>query len=344
MKIRTFLTIILLSIMIIFPNAIKNMPNGVTTKISTNDVTILVLMDNNFGANYLPILNQFDEFGWTVDTAGPVETLTGCEYNSAEFEVDYLFSEISTSAYDCINILPGSSHENLMANQNNILNKIKTASDTGVIISAWCRAVRVLAAANVINGKNVTGHSDYASEYAAAGATFFSNVSPIISGNIVTCSSTQFYLREMYIAMTQAIGCYEDTEPVIGIIEVQTFENLSRLLTVNITDESRLRDVKAILNLISSDDDTLPPPIALTLQDPEMDNNYSVLFAEPDDGLYSVDLKITDLFWNEYLYTNITTIVVGDINKLSLGIIITIISFPIFVCIVLIKRKKCSYK
>ncbi len=342
MKTRTKLAIILLTIMIVLPNTLRNTSSEMTTKISTNDVTILVLLDFNFGANYLPILSQFEEFGWTVETAAPAATITGCEYNSAEFQADYLFSEISdATTYDCINILPGSSHDNLMANQDSILNKIKTASNAGVIISAWCRAVRVMAAADVIDGLNVTGHSDYASEYIAAGGDFYSASPPIISGNIVTVSATQFYLREMYIAMTQAIGCYEDDAPVLGIVEVQSFANLSRLLTVNIVDESELTVVKAILTLVSSDDDPPPPStITLTLLGPDLDNNYSVFFTETSQGVYTVDLEITDLFWNEYIYEDITTVNVGVSAEASLGFIIPLISFPILVGIILIKRKK----
>ena len=328
-----------------FPKTKIDTTSEVSTNIDTNDVTILVLLDFNFGANYLPIISQFEEFGWAVTTAAPAATITGCEYNSAEFQADYLFSEISdATTYDCINILPGSSHDNLMVNQDSILNKIKTASDAGVIISAWCRAVRVLAAADVINGQNVTGHSSYASEYIAAGGDFYSTVPPIISGNIVTCGSTQYYLREMYITMTQAIGCFENDAPVIGVVDVQSFANLSRLLTVNIVDESVLTEVKAILNLVSSGDDPPPPPstITLTLLGPDIGNNYSVFFIETSQGVYSVDLEITDLFWNEYVFEDITTINVGASAEASLGFLIPIISFPIFVSIVLIKKKKST--
>jgi hypothetical protein len=325
---KIYFSIIVLSLLIVFPKNLSDTSSEVITNIDTNDVTILVLLDFDFGANYLPILSQFEEFGWTVTTAAPA--------------ADYLFSEISDATiYDCINILPGSSHDNLMANQDSILNKIKTASDAGVIISAWCRAVRVLAAADVVDGLNITGHSDYASEYVAAGGDFYSNSPPIISGNLVTVSSTQVYFREMYIAMTQAIGCYENTPPVIGIVEVQSFANLSRLLTINIIDESVLTEVKAVLELISSEADPPPPAtITLTLLGPDAENNYSVFFTETSQGEYSVDLEITDLFWNEYLFEDITTISVGSSAEASFGYLIPIISFPLIVSIILIIRRK----
>ncbi len=341
---RTIVVIFLLSFVIVFPNIIPKEGLGISSSVDPNDVTILVLLDFNFGANYVSILNQFEAFGWTVTTAAPAATITGCEYNSVEFNADLLFSEISAvTSYDCVNVMPGSSHDNLMANQDSILNTIKTASDAGVIISGWCRAVRVLAAANVISGENVTGHSDYAAEYIAAGADFYSNSPPIISNNIVTVSSTQFYMKEMFIAMTHAIGCYENNAPVLGLIDVQSFANNSRLLTVNIVDESILTEVKAILELTSSDSD--PPPLAtktLTLSGPDAENNYTIMFTESSHGFYSVDLEITDIYWNEFTFNNITTIEVGVSAEASIGFIVVLISFPVIATLIIIRKKKSS--
>ncbi|NHJ86073.1 MAG: DJ-1/PfpI family protein [Asgard group archaeon] len=340
MEKRFYLSIFLILFVIGLPIT-KNSTSYITTDIHTTEVSILCIMDFDCGANYLALFNQFNVFGWTIVTVGPATTITGCEYNSVEFEVDYLYSEISDlTEYDCINIMPGNSHENLMANQDSILNKIKSASDAGVIISAWCRAVRVLAAADVINGTDITGHEDYSAEYAAAGATFHSNVPPIISGNIVTCGSTQFYLREMFITMTQAIGCYENNAPVIGVIDVQEFTNLSRLITINIVDENVLTEVKVVLTLVTSGNPSPPSTKTLILADPDLDNNYTALFTESNYGVYNVDLVITDLFWNKFTFEDITTIEVGISAEASLEFIYVIVVLPFFMGILMIIRKR----
>jgi len=113
------------------------------------------------------------------------------------------------------------------------------------------------------------------------------------------------------------------------------------MLTVNIVDESTLTEVKAILELTSSDSDPPPPATkTLTLIGPDPENNYSIMFTEPSHGFYSVDLEITDLFWNEYTFNDITTIEVGVSAEASIGFIVTLISFPIIASIIIITKKK----
>ena len=88
---------------------------------------------------------------------------------------------------------------------------MKEANQEKIIIAAWCRAVRLLAAADIVEGKNIIGHFDYFDEYKAAGANYieysftwkdgkkiFNNVSPPIQdGNIITTVRSLYYRNEM---------------------------------------------------------------------------------------------------------------------------------------------------
>lgn len=334
--------IILFSFSLTYPNI-----SAISTKaINTHNVKVLVLMDNGFGYSYQTLFTQFEKFGWDIDIAGPTATISGCEFNSVDLNVDMLFSEISdVTSYHCVNIMPGSSHVNLMSNQDSILDTIKTASDAGVIISAWCRAVRVLAAADVINGKNVTGNDDYASEYIAAGATYYSTYPPIISDNIVTMTGTQAYMREMFIAMVHAIGCFEDNAPILSNISIITFDNLSRLLVVHIEDESGVSEVKAILNLNSTSYDPTPPPtMNIELIDLEDNNTFSAIVFQENHGFYTVDLEVKDIFWNVFNYYEITTIEVGISAAATINVVIAISSFALLSVIFLMEKKRKSPK
>ncbi len=100
--------------------------------------------------------------------------------------------------------MPGRSHTNILASQVT-LDLIKSTVAEGLIVSAWCTAVRVLAKANVIDGKNVTGDADYRVEYENAGATFFESVPPITDGNIVTSVRSRFYRTEICESIAAAI-------------------------------------------------------------------------------------------------------------------------------------------
>ncbi|NHJ38738.1 MAG: DJ-1/PfpI family protein [Asgard group archaeon] len=334
----------LLFLMILFLFGIINLNNSSTSinAVNTHDVKVLVLMDDGFGYSYQAIFSEFDKFGWDIDIAGPTSTISGCQYNSVDLDVDLLFSEISDiTSYHCVNIMPGSSHVNLMSNLDGILDVIKTASDAGVVISAWCRAVRVLAAADGIDGKNITGNEDYASEYIAAGATFYSNYPPIICDNIVTMTGTQAYMTDMLKAMTQAIGCFEDNPPILGDVSVITLENLSRLLIVQLEDESGISEVKAILSLNSTTYDPSPPPtINIYLIDIEDNNTFSGIIHHENHGFYTAKLEVTDIFWNIFNYYNIATIEVGTSVAASFNFIIAFGSITISSIIFLLARNR----
>ena len=78
---------------------------------------------------------------------------------------------------------------------------------------AWCRAVRVLARAGVLDGRRAVGHADYASEYEAAGATHLGDDHPpVIDANIVTSVRSRFYRSETCEAIGRAVQQRREAE------------------------------------------------------------------------------------------------------------------------------------
>ncbi|MFW9976150.1 MAG: DJ-1/PfpI family protein, partial [Candidatus Thorarchaeota archaeon] len=231
----------------------------ITETKSTSNVNILFIMDNDFGANYYFIRPILEGWGWNVTLAGTAMTIEPCDYQSGSstLDMDLLISEVSNILdYDAISIMPGDSHAGLLSSQD-ALNLIKSAAEIGIVVSAWCRAVRVLAAADVINGKNVSGHADYASEYIEAGANYIpGDVPPIIDGNIVTTIRSRFYRLEVCEAIAKAIGVFEENAPEVTLARLDpiglTPDNRSTL-TVEILEASGVDQVLARFYTIDSD-------------------------------------------------------------------------------------------
>ncbi len=108
-------------------------------------------------------------------------------------EVDVVLDNVTDLyTYDCVSILPGQSHENLLNNVQ-FHSMIQNLVAKGTIVTAWCRAVRILARADVIDGRDVTGYDEYQTEYENAGATFFYRVPPIVDGNVITSVRSLYY-------------------------------------------------------------------------------------------------------------------------------------------------------
>ena len=172
-------------------------PLLVQANTQADPIKILFVMDEDFGSCYDPIRAVFERFGWDITTTALTETLTSCNYAyNVQLDVDILLTEISdVTEYDIVTIMPGSSHDTLRANET-ALDLIRDAVSQNLIVTGWCRAVRVLADADVIDGKNVTGNVDYQAEYEAAGATFFASSPPITDGNIITSVRSTYYREE----------------------------------------------------------------------------------------------------------------------------------------------------
>ncbi len=273
---------------------------------SQDSVEILLLMDHDYGANVPFIIEIFERYGWSITTTGLNETLTSCAYLGYElFSVDILMTDIDEVAqFDAISVMPGESHELLRTNQTS-LNLIKEAVSQGLVVSAWCRGVRVLAAADVIDGKNITGNADYASEYEAAGAIFNELVPPIIDGNIVTGTRSRFYREEMCEAIATAIGVYEVDAPVLVSVIVSP---QSSTLGTNVTFTVEFSDVTGVYSVdagIFALNDTTGERVSdihvqcIALDETSTDGIFTGLVEGLEIGNYTIDFKACDVYLNE---------------------------------------------
>lgn len=286
---------------------------------SEDPVEILLLLDHNYGGNVPFIIEIFERFEWSITTTGLNRTLTSCDYLGDEvLTVDLLMTEIGNiSQYDAISIMPGNSHNLLRTNQTS-LNLINSAVNEGLIVSAWCRGVRVLAAADVISGKNVTGSADFAAEYEAAGATFSALVPPIIDGNIVTGVRSRYYRDEMCQAIATALGVYEPDAP--EFVEAIVIPQESALgttvnLTVEFSDETGVLSVNVrIFALDETTGERISVDIRYFALNATSDSTFTGTIEDLDLGKYTIDLEAADLYLNEAVYSDVVNIsIVGPI-------------------------------
>jgi hypothetical protein len=272
-------------------------------------VKILFVMDEDFGYCYGPIRTVFERFGWSITTTSLNETLTSCNYaHDYELEVDILLTEISdVTEYDIVTILPGESHDNLRANET-ALDLIRAAVSESLIVTAWCRAVRVLADADVIDGKNVTGNVDYQAEYEAAGATFFESSPPITDGNIITSVRSTFYREETCNAIADAVGFYEPDVPTMTSVSIDpspSAVNIDILLTANLYDETFVHIANCkIYKLNETGGRPVSPALHLVMNETETENQFESVIRNLDTGSYTVDLLVWDCFMNYVEFTD----------------------------------------
>ena len=186
---------------------------------------VLLLADDSWGANWniedekSSLSEMFLSYGWKLDLASVKGEVAACEFaqkavGTKSLKMDLLVRDIaSVDGYDAVVVLPGQSHESLMADPKT-LDLIREAGRKGLVVAGFCRGVRLLAAAGVVRGRKITGHPDYAGEYRAAGADYvgFKDLEkksdappPVVDGTLVTAVRSKFYRLEACEAIRAAV-------------------------------------------------------------------------------------------------------------------------------------------
>ncbi len=183
----------------------------------TQQTKILILLPENYGANYHLNKDNFENFGWEVIVAGTSANITPCPVYAQPLGCptvipDVLISEITDiSTYNCITIMSGSHWAGNpcgdFISSTTTIQLIQEAVEKNIPVAAWCTGVRVLAAADVISGKNVTGNPNYSNEYSNAGANYLGkNILPVIDENIITCSAGDHYNKQNCNAILEILN------------------------------------------------------------------------------------------------------------------------------------------
>jgi putative intracellular protease/amidase len=132
----------------------------------------MILAANSVGDTYFPAKQQFQSWGWTVTTAGLTPSVTSClNTNPRPVPVDILISEVNNvilSQYECV-FIPSGGHWSSLLNDPTTLNLISDAYNMGLIIASLCVGIRVLAAADIVDGVQIAYDVNSATQVFAAG-------------------------------------------------------------------------------------------------------------------------------------------------------------------------------
>jgi hypothetical protein len=174
-------------------------------------IKALILVDDHYGGSLNIEDNEnYLSYGWEVTLACCTEEVSPCPWASMHgcevITADLLTSQLDNALeWDVITVAPGETHENIMACPY-VLDLLAEATDNGIPVSAWCRGVRVLAAADIIDGVSITGHIDYEDEYLAAGADYLGNAEPPTEDmGIITAVKSNQYRSEMCELTMEAV-------------------------------------------------------------------------------------------------------------------------------------------
>ena len=292
---------------LVLATVMQQQPNWRTGAVTEEPVDVLLIMDNDYGGNVPFIITIFERYGWNITTTGLDETLVSCDYLGETFDVDIVLTDISDIAqFDAISIMPGESHEQLRTTQA-ALDLIQEAVAQDLVVSAWCRAVRVLAAADVLDGKNITGNADYEAEYIAAGATFNELVPPVIDGNLVTGVRSRFYRDEMCQAIATALGVYEADPPALDAITIGPSPltlGMNACLEVHLSDAHPIYMVNVkVFELNESGLHASETHLLyFELTQLSAEGVYNGTLADLAVGSYTVDIYAWDNYMNDVVY------------------------------------------
>jgi putative intracellular protease/amidase len=204
----TSLCLVILGAIVLTPATLPGA--GRATQGASDEVKVLVLMSNLHGAYYSDVRDQMELYGWDFTFAGVTASVSNCSWGQP-FSVDTLVSEITdVSGYDCLLIAQsqayrGFANQQLLASSE-ALDLVRQAVEDSLLVVAICGGTRVLAAADVIEGKQVTGYATYSQEYIDAGAVWLGDtVPPVLDGNILTSSKGHYYSHQICEAMRSAV-------------------------------------------------------------------------------------------------------------------------------------------
>ncbi|TFH07188.1 MAG: hypothetical protein E4H08_09925 [Candidatus Atribacteria bacterium] len=183
---------------------------------SRKAVRMLVLVGDQIGSNCLSggkklsILEKFQKYGWDVTIAGVRSSVQPCPYalklGLAAPNIDCLVDEIEdVLTFDAVSVLPGPAYSGLLQSTA-AMHLIRQAAASGLVVSAWCRGVRVLAEAGVLQGKHVVGHSDDQEIIERSGGIFVGyDHPPVTDGALVTGARSYYYRAKNADAIKKAV-------------------------------------------------------------------------------------------------------------------------------------------
>jgi protease I len=151
---------------------------------------------------WYPLL-RFREAGATAVVVGPGPARTHASKHGYGVEVDKLVSEVDAADFDAV-IIPGGYAPDRMRRHPAMVALVRKAVHGNKVVAAICHGGWMLASAEVIQGKNVTGFYAIKDDLIHAGAKY-SDREVVVDGKIITSrqpSDLPAFCRAIIAALT----------------------------------------------------------------------------------------------------------------------------------------------
>jgi len=132
---------------------------------------------------WYPLL-RFREAGAEVVVVGPGPARTHTSKHGYEVAVDKLVSEVEAADFDAV-IIPGGYAPDRMRRHPAMVALVRKAAQSNKVVAAICHAGWMLASAEVLQGKQVTGFYAIKDDLVHAGATY-RDAEVVVDGKIIT--------------------------------------------------------------------------------------------------------------------------------------------------------------
>ncbi len=132
---------------------------------------------------WYPLL-RLREAGAETLVVGPGPARTHASKHGYEVEVDKFAKDVNAADFDAV-IIPGGYAPDRMRRHPAMVNLVKKAVQAGKVVAAICHAGWMLASAEVLRGRNVTGFFAIKDDLIHAGANY-RDAEVVVDGKLIT--------------------------------------------------------------------------------------------------------------------------------------------------------------
>ncbi|MCK5298949.1 MAG: DJ-1/PfpI family protein [Candidatus Heimdallarchaeota archaeon] len=341
-RLRKKLSSILFILSLFFIMFLKS--NFVAATLPLEGVHGIILIAYGFDNSELLSTNNFmEQYGADVDIVGPTATVSNDL--GASVDTDFLIDEFTNfSDYDFLYIPGGNSPSNLVE-MPNALAFVVDAYNEGLCLAAMCYGPWVLAAADIISGRNISGNIGIESHITDAGANYIPT-GIVIDGPFVTADVPYFDVFPMQ-GLLKGIGLFESEPPevvncTVELLAIGEFGSVS--FAVEVSDYFDPETVIAHLYKFDTEQQQYVFSQQFLLFSNPENTIYSKTVELSDYGNYSLWIEAEDVLGNNAMYENAYQFINEDPNSAGLGL--TQFSFLLLMVVSLItlvitgKRKR----
>ncbi|MBD3191903.1 MAG: hypothetical protein GF308_14745 [Candidatus Heimdallarchaeota archaeon] len=308
-KLLGYCLLLVIFIVGLINNNIQRQGIATTREKPMEGVKVITIIAEGYDYGELTYSKEYlESFGVNVTIAGTKEIVYS-DYEESVF-TDILINEIIIGDYDCLVIPGGNSPEKLIQIQG-VINLMREGYNKGLIFAAICHGPLVLAAADLIEGKNVTGHTEIRDELEAAGANYLYGEKTVIDEPIITANYP--YVKEMCIAIVQVLDYFEENCPILETITVEPssgYPDSQFTIQAKLSDEFGTEKVTiSIFSVYKNGSQNLYKK-DLVLKYEKQNECYSTSLSNLPIGNYSVNLFTEDLLGNKGIYEDTSYFVV----------------------------------